>query len=36
MKSSSRRCDLRMLGSRHFGHVIVMARNLLRTLGSGK
>jgi hypothetical protein len=30
--SNSRRCDLRILHSRHFGHDIAIASNLLKEL----
>ena len=35
-KSSSRRCDLRIFDSRHFGQVVAMSCSLLRTLGSAR
>jgi hypothetical protein len=34
--SSSRRCDLRMLRSRHFGHETAIAGNLLKILRPGE
>ena len=35
-RSSSRRCDLRMLCSRHFGHETAIASNLLKILRPGE